>query len=167
MADPCIVRWPSRIGPGGGIRRQFTHAVDVFPTVLDLASIDLPSTIEYVPQTPLDGISFALLLGPEGAVVPGHRTTQYFEMFGSRALYHEGWKAVTFKPIGPIYNDGINWNAPFNEDRWELYHVAVDPAEIHDLADQNPDRVADMVERWWVKHDATRRCHSTTGCSTR
>ena len=72
-------------------------------------------------------------------------------MFGSRALYHDGWKAVTFKPIGPLYNDGFNWNAPFSEDRWELYHVAVDPAEIHDLTDRHPDRLADMVERWWVE----------------
>ncbi|MGH3576968.1 MAG: arylsulfatase, partial [Mycobacterium sp.] len=76
---------------------------------------------------------------------------QYFEMFGSRALYHEGWKAVTFRPIGPLYDDGLNWNAPFADDRWELYHVAVDPAEIHDLAAQHPDRLADMVERWWVE----------------
>jgi arylsulfatase A-like enzyme len=152
VADPCIVSWPARIGSaGGGIRRQFTHAVDIFPTVLELASIEAPSTIEYVPQSPVDGISFAPLLGPEGAAAPGHRSTQYFEMFGSRALYHDGWKAVTFKPIGPIYNDGINWNAPFSEDRWELYHVAVDPAEIHDLADREPDRVADMVGRWWVE----------------
>ena len=72
-------------------------------------------------------------------------------MFGSRALYHDGWKAVTFKPIGPVYDDGINWNAPFSEDRWELYHVESDPSEIHDLADQHPDRLADMIERWWVE----------------
>ena len=151
VADPCIVSWPARIGSVGGIRRQFTHAVDIFPTVLELASIEVPSTIEYVPQSPVDGISFAPLLEPEGATAPGHRSTQYFEMFGSRALYHDGWKAVTFKPIGPIYNDGMNWNAPFSEDQWELYHVAVDPAEIHDLADQEPGRVADMVGRWWVE----------------
>ena len=72
-------------------------------------------------------------------------------MFGSRAIYHDGWKAVTFKPIGPLYDDGINWNAPFSEDRWELYHVADDPTELHDLAAGEPDRLADMVERWWVE----------------
>jgi arylsulfatase len=70
-------------------------------------------------------------------------------MLGSRAIHHEGWKAVTYKPIGPLYDDGINWNAPFADDRWELYHVASDPSEIHDLADQYPDRLADLVERWW------------------
>jgi arylsulfatase A-like enzyme len=149
VADPCIVSWPERLGSDGGIRRQFAHAVDILPTVLELAGVEAPATIEYVPQTPIDGISFAPLLGVEGAEAPGHRATQYFEMFGSRALYHEGWKAVTFKPIGPLYDDGINWNAPFDEDRWELYHVAVDPAEIHDLAAIHPDRLADMIERWW------------------
>jgi arylsulfatase len=149
VADPCIVSWPARLGSGGGVRRQFAHAVDILPTVLELAGVEAPATIEYVPQTPIDGISLAPLLGPEGAEAPGPRSTQYFEMFGSRALYHEGWKAVTFKPIGPLYDDGINWNAPFDEDRWELYHVAVDPAEIHDLAALHPDRLADMIERWW------------------
>ena len=151
VADPCIVSWPGRLGSDGGVRRQFAHAVDVLPTVLELAGIEAPSFIGHVPQTPLDGISFVPLLGPEGAGAPGHRTTQYFEMFGSRALYHEGWKAVTFKPIGPLYDDGLNWNAPFDDDRWELYHVAVDPAEIHDLAAHHPERLAGMVERWWVE----------------
>jgi arylsulfatase len=151
VADPCIVSWPARLGPGGGVRRQFAHAVDILPTVLELAGVDLPPTIEYVPQSPVDGISFAPLLSSDGADAPACRTTQHFEMFGSRALYHQGWKAVTFKPIGPLYNDGIDWNAPFSEDRWELYHVAVDPAELHDLAAEEPARLADMIERWWVE----------------
>jgi len=151
VADPCIVSWPGRFPFGGGVRRQFTHAVDILPTVLELAGIEAPATIEYVPQSELDGVSFAAVLEPAGAEAPPHRTTQHFEMFGSRALYHDGWKAVTFKPIGPVYNDGINWNAPFGEDRWELYHVESDPAEIHDLAQDHPDRLSDMIERWWVE----------------
>ncbi len=149
VADPCIVSWPARVGAGGGVRRQFAHAVDILPTVLALAGVEVPATIDYVPQTPIDGISFAPLLAPEGEDAPGHRSTQYFEMFGSRALYHDGWKVVTYHPIAPIYNDGLNWNAPFSEDRWELYHVDEDPSEVHDVAGQHPDRVADMVERWW------------------
>jgi arylsulfatase len=151
VADPCIVSWPSRIGAGGEVRRQFTHAIDVLPTVLELAGIDLPETIEYVPQTHIDGISFAPLLAPDGVDAPPHRLTQHFEMFGSRAIYHDGWKAVTFKPVGPLYDDGINWNAPFSEDRWELYHVESDPSEIHDLAVEHPDRLAELVDRWWVE----------------
>jgi arylsulfatase len=151
VADPCIVRWPARLDRGGGLRHQFTHAVDILPTVLELAGIELPETIDYVPQSPVDGISFAPLLAPGGGERPGHRTTQHFEMFGSRAIYHDGWKAVTFKPIGPLYDDGINWNAPFSEDRWELYHVAEDPTELHDRAEQEPDRLAAMIDLWWVE----------------
>jgi arylsulfatase A-like enzyme len=151
VADPCIVSWPSRLNGEGEVRRQFTHAVDVLPTVLELVGVEYPATIEYVPQTPVDGISFAGLLDAGAAGAPAPRQTQYFEMFGSRALYHDGWKAVTFKPIGPLYDDGLSWNAPFDEDCWELYHVAVDPTEIHDLAAEHPDRLADMVERWWAE----------------
>src|SRR5581483_10200126 len=122
---------------------------DVLPTVLELVGVEAPDTIDYVPYTPIGGISFAPLLSPDGAEAAGPRTTQYFEMFGSRAIYHDGWKEVAFKPIGPLYDDGINWNAPFSEDRWELYHVDVDPSEVHDLADEHPDRLAAMVDRWW------------------
>ena len=151
VADPCIVSWPGRISDRGGVRHQFVHATDILPTVLELAGIEAPATIDYVPQTPVDGISFAALLDPDGADAPPNRVTQYFEMFGSRAIYHDGWKAVTFKPIGPLYDDGLNWNAPFSEDRWELYHVAEDPTELHDLAEAEPGRLSDMVERWWVE----------------
>jgi len=150
VADPCIVSWRGRTDPGA-IRHQFTHVVDVMPTIVDLAGIDLPERIGWVPQTHLDGRSFAAALGADGATAPAHRTTQYFEMFGSRAVYHDGWKAVTFKPIGPTYDDGINWNAPFSEDRWELYHLEEDRTELVDLAEQEPERLADLVERWWVE----------------
>ena len=153
VADPCIVSWPARHRRrAGGIRRQFAHAVDVLPTVLELVGVErCPTPSSTSPRPRSTGSASPRCSAPAAADAPAHRTTQYFEMFGSRAIYHDGWKAVTFKPIGPLYNDGINWNAPFSEDRWELYHVAVDPAEIHDLADQHPDRLADMVERWWVE----------------
>jgi arylsulfatase A-like enzyme len=151
VADPCIVSWPGRLSGRGGIRRQFAHAVDILPTVLELIGVEAPRTIDYVPQTPIDGISFAPLLSADGEERAGHRATQYFEMLGSRAIYHDGWKAVTYKPLGPLYNDGLSWNAPFSEDRWELYHVADDPTEVHDLAESDPERLADLVERWWVE----------------
>jgi arylsulfatase A-like enzyme len=149
VADPCIVSWPSRRAGAGGARSQLAHAVDVLPTVLELVGVDAPTTIEYVPQSRIDGASFAGLLDESGAEAPPHRRTQYFEMFGSRAIVHDGWKAVTYKPIGPLYDDGISWNAPFDEDRWELYEVARDPAELRDLAEKEPERLAEMVELWW------------------
>ena len=150
VADPCIVSWPAGLGAGaGGIRHQFVHAIDVFPTVLELVGVEAPAEIEYVPQTRIDGFSFASLLGPDGAGAPETHQTQHFEMLGSRALYHRGWKAVTYHPVGPLYDDGRRPNAPFDEDVWELYHVAEDLSETRDLAAEQPDRVKEMVERWW------------------
>ncbi|MGH9016391.1 MAG: sulfatase-like hydrolase/transferase, partial [Acidimicrobiales bacterium] len=150
VADPCIVSWPAKLAAGvGGIRHQFAHAVDVLPTVLELIGIDPPTEIDHVPQSPIDGVSFAYLLTAEGAATPGRHSTQHFEMLGSRALYHDGWKAVTYHPVGPIYGDGLSPNAPFDDDVWELYHVAEDLSEMYDVADQHPERVADMVELWW------------------
>ena len=80
---------------------------------------------------------------------PGRHLTQHFEMLGSRAIYHDGWKAVAFHPVGPLYDDGLKVNAPFDDDVWELYHVAEDHSEVHDLATEYPDKVAELVERWW------------------
>jgi arylsulfatase len=150
VADPCIVSWPARFGDaGGGIRHQFAHAIDVLPTVLELAGVEAPPHIEGVAQSHLDGISFAPVLGSEGTGMPGPRTTQHFEMFGSRAIYHHGWKAVTFHPVGPMYDDGLNPNASFDDDVWELYHVAEDLSETDDLAEAEPERLAAMIDLWW------------------
>ena len=150
VADPCIVSWPARLGASaGGVRHQFTHAIDVLPTVLELAGIEPPGVIDHVPQSHLDGTSFAYLLGPDGGSAEERHVTQHFEMFGSRAIYHQGWKAVTYHPVGPIYPDGLNPNAPFDDDVWELYHVAEDLSEIEDLAAERPEHVARLVDLWW------------------
>ncbi len=150
VADPCIVHWPA--GPldaPGAVRHQFAHAVDVLPTVLELCGVEAPQAIDSVAQSSIDGVSFAYLLSSAGGAEPGRHVTQHFEMFGSRAIYHDGWKAVTFHPVGPIYGDGLNPNAPFDDDIWELYHVAEDLSETVDLAAEHPGRLAEMVERWW------------------
>ncbi|HUO48900.1 MAG TPA: arylsulfatase [Acidimicrobiales bacterium] len=150
VADPCIVSWPARLAAcAGEARRQYAHAVDVLPTILDLVGIAPPDTIDYVPQTHFDGMSQAPLFVAGGIDAPAVRTTQHFEMLGSRAIYHQGWKAVTFHPVGPLYDDGLEINAPFEEDVWELYHVAEDASECHDVAAEHPERVAAMVELWW------------------
>jgi arylsulfatase len=150
VADPCIVHWPARLGSSaGGIRGQFAHAVDVMPTVLELAGLEWPDEIGHVPQAPVAGTSFAYLLGADGDAEPERHETQYFEMLGSRALYHQGWKAVTFKALAPMYDDSDDWLRPFDDDHWELYHVAEDLSETEDLAEAEPDRLAEMVERWW------------------
>lgn len=149
VATPCIVRWGPLCPSAGSVRRQFTHAIDVLPTVLELARIEPPTVLDHVPQTPLDGTSFAYLLGPDGAEAPERHTTQYFEMFGSRAIYHRGWKAVTYHPIAPLYDDGLDPNAPFDDDVWELYRLDEDLSEVDDLAAAHPERVEELVALWW------------------
>jgi len=152
VADPCIVAWPagvasSAIAPGA-VRHQFAHAVDVLPTVLELTGVTAPADLEGVSQTVFDGVPFGYLLGPDGAAAAERHETQYFEMLGSRALYHRGWKAVTFHPVGPLYDDQ-NPNAPFDEDVWELYDVTSDLSETADLSAQHPEKVAELVALWW------------------
>ena len=152
VADPCIVRWPARFaGDAGQIRHQFAHAIDVLPTVLELIGVEAPAMIRTQEQSPIHGTSFAYLFDDDGATAPGRRMTQHFEMLGSRALYHDGWKAVTFKPLGPISEDlsPNSFMAPFDDDVWELYHVADDPSEVHDRADDEPERLRRMIDLWW------------------
>jgi arylsulfatase A-like enzyme len=148
VADPCIISWPAGAVEQGGIRHQFTHAIDVVPTLADLAGITLPASIDGAEQTRLDGTSFSYLLPPGTREVPERHQTQYFEMFGSRAIYHSGWKAVTFHPVGPLYDDQ-DPNAPFDQDAWELYHVEEDLSETRDLAGRYPERVSELVALWW------------------
>jgi arylsulfatase A-like enzyme len=149
VAAPCIVRWGRLAASAGGVRHQFTHAVDVLPTVLELTGVAAPAVLEHVPQTSIDGTSFAYLLGPDGAAEPERHETQYFEMFGSRAIYHRGWKAVTYHPIAPLYGDGLDPDAPFDDDVWELYHVEADRSETDDLASEQPELLARLVDLWW------------------
>ena len=121
--------------------------IDVLPTVLELVGIEAPDAIDGVAQSPIDGTSFLYAVTDGDA--PGRHDTQYFEMLGSRAIYHDGWKAVTFHALGNIYDDGLDADAPFDDDVWELYHVAEDLSEIHDLADAEPERLAAMIDLWW------------------
>ena len=148
VADPCIVSWPRGDLAAGAIRHQFTHAIDVVPTLLELAGAAAPEVIDGVPQTALDGVSFGYLLGAGGESAAERHETQYFEMFGSRAIYHRGWKAVTFHPVGPLYDDQ-NPNDSFDDDVWELYHVAEDFSESRDLATEHPDLLREMIGLWW------------------
>ncbi len=148
IADPCIISWPAGHVARGGIRGQFTHAIDVLPTLAELLGLELPGTLDYVPQTAIDGVSFGYVLGDNGADARERHVTQYSEMFGSRAIYHNGWKAVTFHPVGPLYDDQ-DPNAPFDDDVWELYHVADDLSETRNLAAEHPELLSAMIELWW------------------
>jgi arylsulfatase A-like enzyme len=144
VCDPLIVRWPGRLG-AGQTRHQYVHAIDLLPTLLDVIGIDAPDHINGVPQRPIEGISFA----PTLAGGPSAHITQYYEMLGSRALYHDGWKAVVYHPSPIVNYDGSDPRKSFDADDWELYHVAEDFSETVDLAKERPEQLAEMVARWW------------------
>ncbi len=134
---PLVISWPKGIAARGETRRQFCHVVDLAPTILDLAGIEMPGSINGIDQIPMHGVSLQSTLADENA--PSPRTTQYFEMVGNRAIWHEGWKAVTFHEPG----------ADYDAEPWELYHVEQDIAELNDLADAEPDRLSAMIDLWW------------------
>jgi arylsulfatase len=148
VADPLIVSWPDRIPAAGddptrGIRRQYVHAVDLAPTILDAIGITPPGALGGVQQQPIEGVSFAHTFGADGAAALSRHMSQYYEMFGCRAIYHSGWKAVVYHPI---QSDEPGLDAV----TWELYDLRADPSECHDLASQHPERLAALVEQWWA-----------------
>jgi arylsulfatase len=146
VADPMLVHWPARIGRPGETRHQYVHAIDVLPTLLEVIGIDAPAQINGIEQSPIEGVSFAATF--TDANTPTKHTTQYYEMLGSRALYHDGWKAVTFHPAPFIAYDGTDVSKPFDEDVWELYHVAEDFSEVNDVAADQPGKLKEMQELW-------------------
>ena len=146
VRDPLIVSWPGGIDPAvaGQTRRQFHHITDITPTVLELTGVEAPTSHRGVTQQPVHGTSFAYALAPEAGdvgVVPSRKSVQYFEMFGHRGIYADGWKAVTFHQRGRHIDD----------DTWELYHLDQDFSECHDLAEREPEQLARMIERFWIE----------------
>jgi arylsulfatase A-like enzyme len=138
VADPLIVHWPAGI-PEPGVRHQYVHAIDVLPTLLEAVGITVPEVVDGVPQRPVDGLSF---LGAIKADEPSQRHVQYYEMFGCRAIWSDGWKAVAYHPIASS-EPGLD------QVTWELYDTRVDPSECHDLAADDPDRLAELIALWW------------------
>jgi arylsulfatase len=149
VCDPLVVCWPAGIDAThhGAVRRQYAHAIDVVPTVLDVLGLVAPGEVRGVPQQPIEGVSFAGSF--DDPVSPSLHRTQYYEMLGCRALYHDGWKAVTHHPI-------FDTSVPFDEDRWELYDLEADPSECHDLAGSHPERLDEMIGLWWREAEAHR-----------
>ena len=145
IGDPLIVRWPAIPDPGA-IRPQYVHAIDVAATVLDLTGVAMPAALHGVAQEPLAGRSFAASLTDPAA--PEHRETQYYEQFACRALYHRGWKAVAFHSL-LAYEPDDDPFADSSTDRWELYHVAEDPSECHDLAAVHPEKLRELQALWF------------------
>ncbi|MBV8489170.1 MAG: arylsulfatase [Candidatus Eremiobacteraeota bacterium] len=142
-----VVVWPGHIGDPGGVRNQFTHVIDVMPTILEAAGIVQPDSVDGWKQRPIEGTSFYYTFDKANAGVPSRHHTQYFEMFGARAMYQDGWIATTdpFTPPWLIAVAKPNPD-PWNNATWHLYHVAPDAdwSEYEDVAQQYPDRLKDL-----------------------
>ena len=137
IRDPFVMSWPKRVAAKGDLRHQFVHASDLVPTLLDLIGIDSPKEIAGCPQMPIEGESFARSIADAAAL--SKASPQYFEMFGHRGLWHGGWKAVAYHPPG----------TPFENDKWELFHLDKDFSEVDDLAAREPERLAELIKIWW------------------
>jgi arylsulfatase len=157
-SDPFLVHWPGGIEARGEIRTQYAHLIDMVPTVLDVLAIEPPATVRGVTQSPVHGVSFAHTFNDANAPTGHH--TQYFEMLGHRAIDHDGWRAVCPWP-GPSFAEVPDrpWGSPISAEaladldarHWELYHVADDPVENHNVAEQHPDKLIGLITQWYVE----------------
>ncbi|HTO01983.1 MAG TPA: arylsulfatase, partial [Microthrixaceae bacterium] len=138
-ADPCIISWPAGIEARGEIRTQYHHAIDLVPTVLDVLDVPPPATLKGFVQSPIDGVSMRYSFDDGSS--KGKRVTQFYSMLGSRAIWHDGWKAVTTHPT-------LSGWSHFNDDEWELYHCDLDRSEMHDIAAEHPDKLRELIALW-------------------
>jgi arylsulfatase len=134
--DPLIIHWPARIKDAGSIRSQYHHIVDIYPTVLEAMGIAPPRIVNGIEQKPLEGVS--LLYSLDHAAAPGAKKIQYYEMLGSRAIWHEGWMAVTF------HTPNTDWK----DDVWELYHQDEDYTQNNNLAAHHPEKLQELIALW-------------------
>jgi Sulfatase len=144
--NPVVVSWPARIKEHGGVRRQFHHVIDLVPTILEAAHVTAPAELNGVAQKPIEGISMAYSF--DDANAREHRHTQYFEMFGNRALYHDGWIAVARHGRLPWENAG---SYDFDKDKWQLYDIEHDFSEATDVSAQHPEKLKQLQDMFWVE----------------
>lgn len=138
---PLLMHWPAGI-KATGLRDQYHHAIDLMPTVLELLGIQAPASFRGQPQVPVQGTSMVYSFHEPHA--PTRKRSQFFELNGDRAIWKDGWKAVTHHQPG----------APFDDDRWSLYHLAEDFSESRDLAATHPDKLRELIDQWWTEAEA-------------
>jgi arylsulfatase A-like enzyme len=141
-ADPMIVSWPKEV-TASGLRRNYVHAIDIVPTIYECLGVELPETVKGYTQFPIEGISFAPTLHDAAATTA--KQTQFYSMGGTRAIWHQGWKAAAVSPSAPEM-----WGN-FAKQRWELFDTDNDPSECHDLAAEQPDRLQELIGLWWAE----------------
>lgn len=156
-SDPFIVHWPAGFAAKGEVRTQYVHAIDMVPTVLHALAIEEPMFIRGVKQSPIEGVSFAHTFDNPGA--GSNRHTQYFEMMGHRAIYHDGWRAVcpwpgpSFAEAGAFFGEPIPAQKliELDEKGWELYHMDEDPTETRNVSQEHLDKLIEMIATWYYE----------------
>ena len=146
----CIA-WPKVIKDAGGIRHQFHHAIDIVPTLLEAAGIRQPETVDGIPQSPIEGASMFYTFDKADANAPSRHRTQYFEMFGDRALYHDGWIASTKVTRPPWVVFAPANQDPANNATWELYDLTKDWTQFDDVAAKQPAKLKELQDLFWVE----------------
>jgi arylsulfatase A-like enzyme len=146
-----VVAWPNRIKDAGGIRTQFHHMIDIVPTILDAAGVQAPTMVNGIAQKPIEGVSMDYTFDKANANAPSTRTTQYFEMFGNRAIYHDGWIAATTPPAPPWMLGTAKLPDVVDGYKWELYNLSDDYSEYNDLAAKYPDKLRDLQQLFLVE----------------
>lgn len=139
-ADPLVIHWPKGIKAKGEVRHQYHHCTDIVPTILECCGLKMPDVVDGVKQSPLPGVSMRYSFGAADA--PTKKETQYYEMLGTRGIWHKGWKAAT--EHGPMPSDLGN----FDKDRWQLFHTDEDRSEAVDLAAKHPEKLKELKDLW-------------------
>jgi arylsulfatase len=144
IQDALVVHWPAGIKAKGEVRDQYHHIIDIAPTILDVTGVEFLAEVDGVAQMPFDGVSMRYSF--DDAKAPTNHPEQYYELFGNRAIYQDGWKAATVHANRMPWE--INLVAPFEGDVWELYHIDEDFSESVNLADKHPDKLEELKARW-------------------
>jgi arylsulfatase len=137
-----VIHWPAGIESKGEVRQQYHHCTDIVPTILDCCGIEMPEVVDGAQQIPLPGVSMRYSF--DDADAPTRKESQYYEMCGTRAIWHKGWKAVT--EHAPLPSD----HGRFDQNRWQLFHTDEDRSEAHDLADRRPEK-AEALKALWLE----------------
>jgi arylsulfatase A-like enzyme len=145
VCDPLVIHWPAGFAAKGEVRHQYHHSTDIVPTVYEACGVEFPDVVDGYEQVPLSGVS--MVYSFDAVDAPTAKRTQYYEMFGSRGIWHDGWKAVTeHGPVSGMSN--------FENDTWQLFHTDEDRSEAHDLAEQHPEKVDELKALWMAEAEA-------------
>ncbi len=142
ICDPFLIHWPKGIKSRGELRHQYHHAIDIVPTILDVAGVEAPEVVMGYTQRPIEGVSMRSSF--DDAKAPSTKETQFYSMLGSRGIWHQGWKAVTTHPTVAGWGN-------YDKDTWELYNTVEDRSESHNLAAQYPEKLQELINLWFFE----------------